>query len=185
MAARILLVLLLLTTLVCADDETTWSKSVNGLRARLVIPAHQERGLDPEVWVYLELQNTLAVLGNRKVFFTPDCLSLQITDENGQNVAPPSPPLTYDPTDPVADASQPLILPFDSTLRFRINRHATSIPGDPCLVIDLPGAVAIAASSDTHTYFISGTLTIRAQPDHPAMAWQGTLDLGKIQVPAP
>ena len=184
MAARILLVLLLLTTPLRADDEATWSKSVNGLRARLVIPAHEERGLDPEVWIYLEIQNNLAVLGNRKVYFTPGCLSLQITDETGQSPVPPNPPLTYDPTDPAADASQPLILPFDSIIRFRINRHAASIPGEPRLVIDLPGAVAVIPSSDTHTYFLSGTLTIPEQPDHPAMAWQGMLELPKIQVPS-
>jgi len=132
--------------------------------------------------VYLELQNTLAILGNRKIFYTRDSLSLQITDETGQLA--PTATLAHDEVASAEDTFEALILPFDSTLRFRINGHAASIPSGARIVLDLPGAVAVIPNADTHTYFISGTLTIPAQKGNPAMAWQGTLELPKIKVPS-
>jgi hypothetical protein len=183
MLRRLLLFLVLLPLALRADDEAGWSKSVDGLRARLVIPSHQNRGLDPEVRVYLEIQNSLDVLGNRKIFYTPDSLSLVITDEAGQPPPPATPPAP-DGMESTERWLEPLIMPFDSTLRFRINLHTASTAGNPRLLLNLPGALAIIPASNTHTYFISGTFVIKHQKDNPVMAWQGTLELPKIPVPA-
>jgi len=182
MAARILLVLLLLTTFLRADDEATWSKPVKGLRARLVIPAHQDLSSDRILRVCLELQNTQNTLGNRKIYYQAGSLSIQCTDEAGH--APPGQGVAYDDIEPVADPSQPLILPFGGTLRFPINHHGASYGDTTRVVLDLPGGVASILSSDHHTYFISGTLTIPPKAgDGSFMTWNGTLDLPKIPVP--
>ncbi|HEV3272661.1 MAG TPA: hypothetical protein VGZ93_10820 [Candidatus Methylacidiphilales bacterium] len=106
--------LVLLPILVQADDnEVLWSKPVNGLRGKLIIPADQKRTGDPFVRVYLEFQNTMNVLGDRKIRYTEDALAMHIADESGKALGPAGEP--YDGMSPLFET---LVMPFDSTLRF-------------------------------------------------------------------
>jgi hypothetical protein len=167
-----------------ADEaKTDWSKPVNGLRGRLIIPAHQDRGNDPFVHVYLELQNTANVLGNRKIRYSEEALSMQITDETGKALSPYT-----GPYDGISATPEPLVMPFDSTLRFLVNGHGLGVPPGTHQIIDFGVPHSwIIPTLNGHTYFLSGTLTLPRNPrelptEHPSMDWHGILELPKVQI---
>ncbi len=176
---HLLALLVALPSCVQADTTTDWSQTVNGLRGRLVIPSDQKRGGDPFVHVYLELQNTLQVLGDRKVRYTVDGLSLKITDESGKAL-----PENDGPYDGFSAISEPLVMPFDSTLRFLINGHGLGVPPGTHQILDFVSHCWIIPFSDGHSYFLSGTLTLPRNPaDHPTMDWHGVLELPRVPIP--
>ncbi len=178
MSGKILLLLILSAVFLHADDDAAWSPTVNGLRGRLVIPAQQSNG-DPFVRVYLELQNTLNLLGYRKVRYAENVLSLRVTDESGQNL-----PAANEPYDGMSQLPEPLLMPFDSTLRFLINGHGLGVPPGAQRILDFGPMSSWIIQSNGHSYLLSGTLTILPQAgDHPTMDWHGALELPRVPIP--
>lgn len=122
----ILLCLLLVMSSLCeAEDEATWSKPVNGLRGRLQVLAPPPS--DPSFCrVFLELENTENVMGQRKVRFAADKLSLQVIDKDGRPLE-----VSHNPYDGFSTSWEPLLLPFGATIRFPVNMHGLAYRKDP------------------------------------------------------
>jgi hypothetical protein len=106
---RALLLLVWLPLLGRADDAT-WSKSLNGLQARLFIspPTIDEHGRDrrPHMKLYFQLRRKDNELALMQVAYAPGTLNLRVKDEAGNELEPA----------PVAGSQwegpwQPLILP--------------------------------------------------------------------------
>jgi hypothetical protein len=170
-----------LSVLVRADDDATgWSKPVDGLRARLVIPADQKRDGDPFIRVYLELQNTYKAQGDRKFRYTDDrVISVHVTDESGKAL-----PAVSGPYEGLVYGHENIVLPFDSTLRFRINDEGMGHGPDEHQIIDFgPAQSWTIPVSDGHTYFLSGTVTILPKPGDAVMDWHGVLELPRVPIP--
>ena len=163
-----------LTPLWAAEPE--WSEPVNGVRARLSLERQKD---SPFLKVFIEFHNTSDVAGMKKLRFTPDKIQAQVTDERGTPLQ-----TTRNPYDGTSPAWEPLQLPFEGTMRFRIsfpglgyqpNRDRTIIDFDPQASWIIP---------EDRTYFISGVLTIpKKEGDHPHLDWNGTLNLPKIPIP--
>ena len=99
------------------------------MRGRLIVPEDQKG--DVFVRVYLELQNTLNVLGDRKIRYSDEALSMKVTDESGRAVSVSG--MDYEG---FSEGHQGLVMPFDSQLRFLINGHGTGVPGDTAWIVD-------------------------------------------------
>jgi len=167
--------LLLSTAASYADDDSSWSSPVAGMRARIsVLPP--EAG-DCFCRVYLELQNTAHVMGLRKVAFSPRCLSLQVTDQNGRPLS-----VSTNEYDGMSQIWEPLLMPYDSQLRFQIGSHGLGIPPNTWRVIDMGAMNSWIIPKDDTAHYLSGTLSL---PRHPGDAsfWNGLLLLPKVQIP--
>jgi len=175
---RLVLLLLLAASWLRADDAVTWSKEVNGLKARIVIPASQDLSSDPFLRVYLELQSTQNVLANRKVYAPVSSFTPQLVDESGKLI--PSEGTAYDG---FTNSPKFVILPFDSLLRMRVNQHGTGFP---------PGTTGVLDFGPSYSWFLhpgsvcylAGTFTAqRHEHDSEAESWWGTIDLPRVRVP--
>jgi hypothetical protein len=180
MSWRILSVLVFLPLVSHVSADESWSKPVDGLRGRLVVPTDQKLDKDPFVRIYLELQNTLNVLGDRKIRYTDEALSLKVTDESGRTI-----PGSCSGYEGFTDVHQGVLMPFDSQLRFLINQHGADVPAGTAQIIDFGAKNCwIIAASDHHAYFLSGTMTIPEQHgDHPVLSWHGTLEFPRVLLP--
>jgi hypothetical protein len=80
---------------------------------------------------------------------------------------------------------QPLLLPFEGTLRFRISFPALGYrPKTDHTILDFGPSMSWVIPDDKE-YFASGTLTIpKMKGDHPFSDWAGRLTLLPIKIPA-
>jgi hypothetical protein len=164
----------LLTPLLAAEPE--WSEPVNGVRARLSLERQKD---SPFLKVFIEFQNTSDVAGMKKLRFTPDTIQAQVTDERGTPLKAAS-----NPYDGMSPTWEPLRLPFEGTMRFRISFPGLGYqPNRDRTIIDF-GPQASWIIPDDRSYFISGALTIpKKEGDHSHLDWNGTLNLPKIPIP--
>ena len=129
------LALLAATALGAAESpQAQWSEIVDGLRGRLVI----EYGPDLEgaeiALVYLELQNVSDSAGIKDLWFDETHqFKWQLQDEKGKQV-----PRTYPPASIFTDLGHWMILPFDSTLRFRVSVSGYGIIPNGGVALQLP-----------------------------------------------
>lgn len=153
-----------------------WSETVNGLKARLSFERDQK---SPFLKVFIELQNTSDGAGIRKIRFGPKTLALRVTDAARSPLAMANYP--YDGTSPTWE---PLLLPFEGTIRFRISFPGIGYrPETDRVIIDLGPSMSWVIPGDKE-YFIFGTLTIpKVEGDHPYSDWSGTLVLPPTAIP--
>ncbi|HEV7402783.1 MAG TPA: hypothetical protein VGO11_07660, partial [Chthoniobacteraceae bacterium] len=131
-----LVLLLTVASARAAEDAASWSKSINGLRGRLIVqPSEDARS--PFCRIYVELQN-VARGGILKVAFSPGKIA-QVADQAGQ--AMPAPGIgNYDGISPTW--KEPLVIPVEGTLRFRISFPGAGYNPAEKSIIDLgPTAV--------------------------------------------
>jgi hypothetical protein len=173
------LFLLLLAGLVRADDGSPWSPEVNGLRGRIVIPAHQNHPGDPFLHVYLELQNTLHALEVRKIANPIENFRPQLLDAAGKEV-----PKDTGPYDGFSVRLDFLLMPFDSTLKFLVNGHGLGIAPGTRTVLDF-GTSNWVVPDDGKSYFLGGQLLGPTKPNlaRAEFYWVGVLVLPRVQVP--
>ncbi len=158
-----------------AEDQP-WSESVNGLRARLSI----ERAEDsPFLKVFLEIQNTSDVAGLKTIRFTPDSITPTVTNTADRELH-----RANGPYDGMSPDWTPLKLPFEGTMRFRINFPGLGYdPERDKIIVDL-GSLHTWSIPEEGRWFLSASLNIAArQGDHPSMDWSGVILLPKVPLP--
>ena len=180
---------ILLLTILCAvaaratplqaakDDDL--SEPVDGVRGRLVI------GYDPSLAgaemavVYLELQNVSDVGNPKDLWFNEDLFKWRLVDETGA----PAP----EPHGLVASimSLRPywIVLPHDSTLRFRVSVSGYGIMPNGGIAFQLPGRFWQVPRRKAGSYHLSATFTVSHVRENDRQVWNGTLILPKIQVP--
>jgi hypothetical protein len=162
-----------------ASDDAGWSQPVKGLRGRLLVLPPQN-GDSPFCRVLIEFENVDSVLGQKKIRFSPDKLSLKVTDKNGKELPPPLG--AYEGVSPLWET---IALPSEGSIRFRISIHGLGHdPRRDKVIVDVGSDKAWVIPQDRTTYFLSGSLSIPGEKsDHPHMDWSGTLAFPKVEIP--
>jgi hypothetical protein len=177
---RIATILLLLASPVLASaDDAGRSRPVQGLRARLSVLASKDTN-SPFCRVIIELQNVEAVLGQKKIRFTPDRLALRVSDKHGKVLSP-----VIREYDGVSPNWEPIALPYAGTIRFQISFPGLGYrPREDKVIVDVGPSRAWVIPQDGSTYFLAGRLSIEPEESgHPVMDWSGTLELPGVEIP--
>ena len=162
-------------------DNSGWSEPVNGLRARLsVLPP--EKKDTPFCRVFIELENTADVAGQKKIRFNPEKLSLKVTGEKSKKELP----LANAPYDGISPLWETIALPYAGSIRFQISFPGLGYrPDVDKVIVDINPRNAWVIPQDGDTYSLSGSLSIeREKSDHALMDWSGTLELPVAGIPA-
>ncbi len=178
MKLPLLLLLLTASPLFAVGEDDTWSKPDHGLRARLlVLPS--EKPDSPFCRVFIELQNTEDVAGQRSIRFSPGQVKFVVVDRDGKAL-----PTANEPYDGMSPIWKPTLLPYVGTIKFLISFPGLGYrPGADKVIVDLGGDAAWKIPQ-TGAYYLSGTFTVaRESGDHPIMDWSGTLALPKVEIP--
>jgi len=126
----------------------------NDLRGRLVVLP--PLASDPlHCRVFLELENTENTLGQRKVRFAMDKLTLQVVDKDGKPLE-----VSHNPYSGMSPNWEPMLLPFGGTIRFPINLHGLGHPKDLHQFIIDRARLNFVDHPATGDYFLTGTLAI-------------------------
>lgn len=182
--------LLLMAACLHASEPTAvgeWSQAVRGLRGRLLLAEDAPFNGTRMVAVYLELQNVSDVLNALLVDFQPP--DVDLVDADGKSI-----PQSHPPASVMTAWPHTLVLPNDSTLRFRVSVQGYGIPKDggvalqfdtACWIVPLDGAEekylrgSFVASESSR----GGTEGQRQDSERGNRAWRGTLHLPRIKVP--
>lgn len=158
------------------DKSQPWSEAVNGLRARLSIEREKD---SPFLKIFLEIQNTSDVSGNKALRFTPDSITPTVTNKIDKELQRATGPYSA-----LIPTWTPLMLPCEGTMRFRINYPGLGYdPKKDKAIIDM-GPLQTWRIPENGEWYLSGSLKIEKQEgDHPYMDWSGTLSLPKVRIP--
>jgi hypothetical protein len=172
---------LLTSTAWGGDDAKDWSKPVNGLRARLSVLPPKEKDT-PFCRVFLELENTSDVAGQKKIRFSPEKLSLKVTDKEGKELLRPASG-AYDGISPLWE---PIALPYAGSIKFQVSFPGLGYhPETDKVIVDVGAEQAWVIPQDGTAYSLAGSFSIeRQQSDHPSMDWSGTLELPMVEIPS-
>jgi hypothetical protein len=183
-AVAILLAIALQTgcaSTVVPNDDATWSETSNGLRARLFTRlSHIDNGTGIVV-TQLELGNVRAQTSPTLVTVHLKDITYRVTDADGHDV--PTTPMAF--SSPVVDPIE-LVMPHDSSIRFRVGPLGFGIPPDQAALVDLGPYFGRVLPRDGKTYHLSAVLDIpevrevRGEPRH---RWHGRLDLPRVRIP--
>jgi hypothetical protein len=166
-----------------------WSAPVNGLRGRLVLSEDKPYNGTRIALVYLELQNVADNLGPLLLdYHSPH---LDLIDADGKSVE------QSHTTEDVFGVGLPtLVLPFDSTLRFRISVTGYGLSHNAGLVLQLPSACWVIPQGSRAKRFLTGSLEVPALDKGNVKAlqkdldrgingvWHGTIRLPKLKIPS-
>jgi hypothetical protein len=162
------------------DKAGAWSVAVNGLQGRLIIAVNKPGETDPFLRIYLELRNVMNVLNDRVVGYNRKGFHPRVVDETGR-IAPPPAGVAYDGFEV---EPKPLVMPFDSTLSFRINGHGAGVMPGTRQMLDFGPEYVWVIPQDGHTYYLSATLDVPVGlGDRPPV--ESKLDLPAVLVPKP
>lgn len=157
-----------------------WSEPVDGLRGRLLFAEDPKFNGTRMGIVYLELQNVFDVLNPMEIYYDPGhALPSSLLDSSNQPVAQSGMP---------ANIMSPLpfwiMLPNDSTLRFRVSVTGYGIPKDGGLSIGLMSGNWIIPAKSRKEHFLSASFSVTppSDKDH-THAWHGVLKLPKVKIP--
>ncbi len=178
---RVLLLSLVTLTAVilntaAAADKKGWSKSVNGLQARLSFARKEMINGTPIVITYLEFRNISDVGNVMEIPLNPEKIQFAVTDSTGKVVEP-----SNGPFDGTSVELGMIRLPYDSFLRFNIARRGAGVPKDEAALLDLgPSHNWVFKRGDKNTYYLQATFTIaRTKARH----WFGTIEIPKTKIP--
>ena len=158
-------------------EPESWSEIVDGVQGRLLISKAERLNGSQLMDVYVELRNVSSAVEVYYDFYR-SVLSCKVVDAKGN---PAQQALS------VASILYPgavwLVLPFDSSLRFRASVSGYGIPKDARAVIQMPCGFWALELGDGD-YFLQ--VTISAWPrdeDRGHQAWHGTLSLPRVAIP--
>lgn len=173
---------LLQTWVVEASGEGDgWSEPVNGLRARLAVLPPQKKD-SPFCRVFIEFENTADVAGQKKIRFSPEKLSLKVTDHTGGKTMPPA----NAPYDGIAPLWETIALPYAGSIKFQVSFPGLGYhPETDKVIVDVGVEQAWVIPQDGTAYSLAGSFSVeRQQSDHPSMDWSGTLELPMVKIPS-
>jgi hypothetical protein len=158
-------------------EPESWSEIVDGVQGRLLISKAERLNGSQLMDVTLELRNVSSAV---EVYYEFDrsVLSCKVVDAKGNTArqAPSVASILY--PDPLW-----LVLPFDSSLRFRASVSGYGIPKDARAVIQMPCGIWALEPGDGD-YFLQATMSARPQDeDRGHHAWHGTLSLPRAAMP--
>ncbi len=159
-----------------------WSETVNGLRGRLVISGEGRWiGNVRETVVYLELQNALNINGPMEIFYnTVNPLESEVLDSSGKP-PPPTPPCALSIQMP---SPYWIVIPYDSTLRFRVSTSGYTFASKQGGVSVGLGGIWLIPAESRDDYFLSATFAVSPpQGTQHLLAWKGVLRLAKTKIP--
>ncbi len=182
-------VLLFLTNLRAENTNESvgaWSEVVNGLRGRLIVTQEKEENGVQRPKVFLELQNIDDVLNPIQVdaFDPQTSFQCRVLDSAEKLIA--SAPI--DIREAVMP-SFPLTIPFESSLRLDVNRHAmggwrfAQVPSKERIEIVLGDGVWVIEKASRADYFLEGTFHIEKSKPTTSRNWSGTLKIPGVKIP--
>lgn len=174
-----ILILLFSITNVFADkakEDYSWSKPVSGVKGRLSLEKNKTL---PFLNAFIEFQNVSGVANAIKIPFSPDKLTLSVSDLQGNDI-PVQKEMEYDGMQPTWES---VLLPYKGTLRFQFSfpglgynpekdKTIIDIGPDNCWIIPAKG-----------TFILSGKLTIKRKFGNPDQGWYGELIFPPIVIP--
>ena len=157
-----------------------WSETVNGVKGRLTISEDQPFNGTKIVAVYLELRNVSNIADAIEIYFDPShTFQCQLLDANDKPVATAGSPASIMVPRPFW-----LILPYDSSLRFRISVNGYGVPQNERALIPLECGDWIIKSGNNGEYRLNVTFTVNPpKMDIDRRVWKGTLKLPKVKIP--
>lgn len=169
------------TDAAAAGDDAGWSEVSNGLRARLFMRrGHVINGTGIVV--------TQVELGNVRVLKNPTLVTVhlkdityRVTDAEGRDVPTTGLPFSAPVVDPIE-----LVLPHDSSIRFRVGPLGFGIPGDQAALVDLGPYFGRVLPKDGKAYFLSAVLDVpevREVRGDRGKLWHGRLDIPRVRIP--
>ena len=161
-------------------QDDAWSKPDKGLRGRLfVLPS--EKPNSPFCRIFIELQNTENVVGQRKIKFAPEKLDLRVIDKDGNALT-----TVKNPYDGMIPRWEPILLPYAGTIKFQVSFPGLGYDEDKDKVIIDMGPSHSWSIPLTGDYFLAGTFTVvRESGDHPYMDWCGSITFPAAKIPNP
>ena len=165
---------------VVPNDDATWSETSNGLRARLFTRlSHIDNGTGIVV-TQLELGNVRAMKNPMLVTVHLKDITYRVTDADGRDV--PASPMAF--SSPVVDPIE-LVMPHDSSIRFRVGPLGFGIPADQAALVDLGPYFGRVLPRDGKTYYLGGVLDIpevREVRGDRGTLWHGRLDIPRVRI---
>ena len=163
-----------------ATPETgAWSDVVKGVQGQLIISEDQPFNGTKIVAVYLELRNVSNVGDAIEIYFDPiHTFQCQLLDPNDRAVATAGLPASIMIPHPFW-----LILPYDSSLRFRISVSGYGVPQNERALIPLECGDWVIKSGDVSDYKLEVTFVVNPpKVDIDRRVWKGTLKLPGVKV---
>ena len=132
LAALFLTLFATATATPATQPSDTWSRESNGLRARLAMRrSHVSNGTGIVV-THLELNNVSDIGNPMLVTLRGQGMKFSVTDADGRTV-----PMSGGAFSGFDSCPPELILPHDSSIRFRIGPRGWGIPGEQAALVDL------------------------------------------------
>lgn len=161
-----------------AEEIGAWSDAVDGIQGRLITNRVSDFYGTRIVNVYLELKNPGA--GPLEVYFDENTLKSRVVDSTEI--------LVFRPTEASMSIFVPppykLILPYDSTLRFRVSVSGYGIPKEAGTAIQMMEGLLLIESDQKQKFYFESSLTSKPQTvDFSAKQWQGTIKLPRVLIP--
>jgi len=163
------------------NDDAPWSETSNGLRARLFTRlSHISNGTGIVV-TQLELGNVRALKNPTLVTMHLKDIAYRVTDADGRDVPKTGLPFSSPVVDPIE-----LVMPHDSSIRFRVGPLGFGIPPDQAALVDLGPNFGAVLPRDGKAYYLSAVLDIpevREVRGDRGKLWHGRLDLPRVRIP--
>jgi hypothetical protein len=161
-----------------SSNKSAWSDSVNGLRARLIVFSPRQKG-DENYRVLIEFENTVNILGQRRIRFSPDNLEIHVSDGEGKKLSP----LTN-----LAHAEsqifwKPIELPYEGNIKFPITVPFGQItPKSGFILLDL-GTLSVWEIPQSGEYYLTGVFSVKqGVRDSPMTDWAGSITIPKVSL---
>jgi hypothetical protein len=162
-------------------DQAPWSEPYNGLRARLFMRrSHVSNGTGIVV-THLELNNVSDIGNPILVTVHGQSMTFRVTDADGRDV-----PMASGPFSGRDFGTPELVLPHDSSIRFRIGPRGWGIPADQAALVDLGPSFGWALPRDGKAYYLQAVLEIakvNGDRGERGIRWHGRLDLPRVRIP--
>ena len=161
-----------------AEEIGAWSDPVDGIQGRLIANRVSDFNGTRIVTIDLELKNPGA--GPIEIYFDDNTLRSRVVDSTVGHVITPaeaSMSVFFPPP-------QKLILPDDSTLRFRVSVSGYGIPKEAGTAIQMIEGLLLFKSDQKQQFFFESSLTSKAKTvDLSVRQWEGTIKLPKVLIP--
>jgi len=164
-----------------AGEESDWSDASKGLRARLVTRLSHVSNGTGIIAIYLELNTVYDGGTPLRVTVNGQSVKYAVVDAEGREV-----PTSGGPFSGPHISLPELVLPHDSSLRFRVGPQGLGIPPDQAALVDLGPSVGWVLPRDGRVYYLQAVLEIpRAKLDRSKKGrrWHGRLVLPRVRIP--
>ena len=159
------------------DARGEWSEPVGPLEARLVAYRTEPSNGTPIITLYLDLRNVAGGDNTKEFNLDKASVTWKVTDANGKEIAPTSPPGNGQPTPP-----KKLVLDAGQSGRLQVSITGGGIGKDRGGHLELGSdRVWEFDKGEEKAYYLSGEVKIEATRD--ARVWYGTLNLPMVKLP--